>query len=55
MAGQIDPADYEKWETLILSGQVAEDVLRRLLRENPDFARWLKARAQGRHTKGDDK
>lgn len=36
---------FETYEILILSGQVPDDDIQALLRENPDFAKWYRARA----------
>jgi len=38
-------AQYELLEDCILSGQVSDSEAQRLLREDPAFASWLKARA----------
>ena len=42
------PADYELWESLILSEQVPAAALTALLRDDPQFRLWLAARAERR-------
>ena len=48
MAEKIAAADYETYETLILSGQIEAPVLLELLHLNPEFAEWYRERAKAR-------
>lgn len=45
---KVEPADYDLWESLILSEQVPAAALTALLHDNPQFRLWLAARAERR-------
>jgi hypothetical protein len=45
---KIGPADYDLWESLILSEQVPAAALTALLHDNPQFRLWFAARAERR-------
>jgi hypothetical protein len=45
---KIGPADYELWESLILSEQVPAAALATILDDNPQFRQWFAARAERR-------
>jgi len=46
--GQIPAAEWETYEVLILTGQVAELEIVYLMRDNPEFAEWYRERAKER-------
>ena len=48
----IQPHEYETYRLLILSGQISDEEVPKLLAENPDFARWYRER-QGMGSAGD--
>ena len=48
MSEKIAPADYETYETLILTGQYEPRAVLELLHFNPEFAEWYRERAKER-------
>ena len=46
----ISPAEYMTWEALLLSGQVPDDEVARIIADNTDFADWLIERARQRQS-----
>lgn len=44
----MDGDDWITLEQVILSGQVPEESLQRILVEKPDFAEWLRSRSEQR-------
>lgn len=42
------PTQYPVWEQMILSGQVPDDALHLILSTEPEFAAWIRRRAEER-------
>lgn len=42
------PEQWLLWEQIILSDQMESDQVQKLLTDEPEFARWLKERAEAR-------
>ena len=42
--GDLQPHDFETWRILILTGQIPDEEVPKLLADNPDFARWYRER-----------
>jgi hypothetical protein len=45
---ELTPPEWIALEQIILSGQMPDDELQSRMREDPEFAAWLKSRAQAR-------
>lgn len=46
----IEPDLFELYEECILSGQISAEAVSAILRENPAFEAWMRARATQRQT-----